>query len=161
MNTNGLQRPLSAQIGKYKFERQTINEANLPHLGFKAAVSYAGAAAAQKYTDMENDGLSVVCSGMPRLFVNHLGVLTADTLDGETGEYRMYWEGYMNILSSDTPAVGDILYWDAGNSRLTTTASSHKKAGTCMSATLTTVSTATLGSLPVGTWVHIYIHPML
>ena len=67
----------------------------------------------------------------------------------------------MNILSSDTPAVGDILYWDAGNSRLTTTASTHKKVGTCMSATLTTVSTAVLGSLPVGTWVNVYIHPMI
>lgn len=158
MNTNGGQRP--ATLGLWKYSEQTINESNLPTLAFSAAVSYSGASSLQKYLDLQ-DQTQWVCSGIPRLFVNHLGVLTTDTPDGALGSYRMYWQGYMNILSSDTPAVGDILYWDAGNSRLTTTASTHKKVGTCMSATLTTVSTAVLGSLPVGTWVNVYIHPMI
>jgi predicted RecA/RadA family phage recombinase len=32
-------------------------------------------------------------------------------------------------LSTDVVTQGALLYWDAGNSRLTTTASSHKLAG--------------------------------
>jgi predicted RecA/RadA family phage recombinase len=32
-------------------------------------------------------------------------------------------------LSTDTPAQGAILYWDAGNTRCTTTASTHKIIG--------------------------------
>jgi predicted RecA/RadA family phage recombinase len=32
-------------------------------------------------------------------------------------------------LSTDTPAMGAILYWDAGNTRCTTTASTHKIIG--------------------------------
>jgi len=160
MNTNGGQRPLSAQTGYWKYSAQTINESNLPTLAAAAAVSYSGASTYQKYLDME-DGGSWVCSGTPKLFVNHLGILTTDTINGALGDYRLYWQGYLNILSSDTPAVGDTLYWDAGNSRLTTTASTHKKAGICMSATLTVVSTAVLGSLPVGSWVNVFINPML
>lgn len=35
----------------------------------------------------------------------------------------------VTILGTDTPSEGDILYWDATNNRLTTTASSHKSAG--------------------------------
>ena len=158
MNTNGGQRP--ATLGLWKYSTQTKNESNLPTLAFSAAVSYSGASTYQKYLDLQ-DQTQWVCSGIPKLFVNHLGILTTDTADGALGSYRAYWEGYLNILSSDTPAVGDILYWDAGNSRLTTTASTHKKAGTCMSATLTVVTTATNGSLPVGSWVRVFIHPMI
>jgi hypothetical protein len=158
MNTNGGQRPKT--LGLWKYSAQTINESNLPTLAFSAAVSYSGAAAAQKYLDMQ-DQTQWVCSGIPQLFVNHLGILTTDTLDGALGSFRAYWQGYLNILSSDTPGLGDTLYWDATNKRLTTTASSHKKAGTCMSATLTVVSTAVLGSLPVGSWVNVFIHPMI
>lgn len=73
--------------------------------------------------------------------------------------FRHGFRGNLNILASDTPAVGAPLYWDAGNSRLTTTASTHKKVGFCMNATLTVVATATLGSLPVGSWVDVYIFP--
>lgn len=39
-----------------------------------------------------------------------------------------------NKLSTDVVAAGDELYWDAGNSRLTKTASTHKKAGVAVEA---------------------------
>jgi predicted RecA/RadA family phage recombinase len=48
---------------------------------------------------------------------NALGVL----------QTRGVWQ--LPKLSTDTPALGAILYWDAGNSRCTTTASSHKIIG--------------------------------
>lgn len=38
------------------------------------------------------------------------------------------------ILGTDTPALGAQLYWDAGNNRLTTTASTHKTAGLAVAA---------------------------
>lgn len=48
---------------------------------------------------------------------NELGVL----------QTRGVWR--LPKLSTDTPSQGSILYWDAGNSRCTTTASSHKIIG--------------------------------
>lgn len=47
---------------------------------------------------------------------------------GTSGVYEM------TILSTDTPAEGALLYWDAGNNRLTTTASTHKSAGLAVTA---------------------------
>lgn len=46
-------------------------------------------------------------------------------------DYTLMTDGVflMTILGSDTPALGALLYWDAGNNRLTTTASTHKSAG--------------------------------
>jgi predicted RecA/RadA family phage recombinase len=44
-------------------------------------------------------------------------------------------------LSTDVVAQGAILYWDAGNSRLTVTASTHKKAGLAAGAAGSGVST--------------------
>lgn len=35
-------------------------------------------------------------------------------------------------LSTDVMTVGDIIYWDAGNSRLTLTSAGNKKAGQCL-----------------------------
>lgn len=39
----------------------------------------------------------------------------------------------MAKLSSDNMAPGDTLYWDVSNQRCTTTASTHKKIGRCVS----------------------------
>lgn len=58
-----------------------------------------------------------------------VAVLLADIASGATGAVRV--QGVFNLakLSTDVVAQGDLLYWDAGNSRLTTTASTHKVAG--------------------------------
>lgn len=46
-------------------------------------------------------------------------------------DYSVHVDGFFEVecLSTDTPAVGALLYWDATNNRLTTTASTHKSAG--------------------------------
>lgn len=54
-----------------------------------------------------------------------------------TGEpYTIQLDGVFQfpILGTDTPALGALLYWDAGNNRLTTTASTHKSAGLAVAA---------------------------
>ena len=70
-----------------------------------------------------------------------IAVLLADIASGATGAARV--QGVFNLakLSTDVVAQGDLLYWDAGNSRLTTTASTHKTAGYAASASGNGVST--------------------
>lgn len=58
-----------------------------------------------------------------------VGVAMKAAAEGET--FPMAVKGVFNnmpILSTDTPAQGAALYWDNGNSRFTTTASTHKLA---------------------------------
>lgn len=66
-----------------------------------------------------------------------VGQVVADTLSGMLGALRV--EGVIRVpkLSTDTTVLGTILYWDAANSRATTTASTHKRLGL---ATHTTIS---------------------
>ena len=58
-----------------------------------------------------------------------VGQVVADTLSGVKGSLRI--TGVINVpkLSTDVIAIGDIVYWDAGNTRGTTTASTHKIMG--------------------------------
>lgn len=58
-----------------------------------------------------------------------IGQVVSDILSGEKGSLRV--EGVINIpmLGTDTPSIGDVIYWDAGNTRGTTTASTHKIIG--------------------------------
>lgn len=62
------------------------------------------------------------------------GQVVADTLSGEKGALRV--TGVINIpkLSTDVVAVGDAIYWDAGNTRGTKTASTHKMIGKAVEA---------------------------
>jgi predicted RecA/RadA family phage recombinase len=70
-----------------------------------------------------------ITSGQVVLVVNRIGVALAAIANGATGAVRV--KGIFTIakLSTDVVAQGDLLYWDAGNSRLTLTASTHKVAG--------------------------------
>lgn len=65
-----------------------------------------------------------------------VGQVVSDVASGKLGALRI--EGIINApkLSTDTTSVGTKLYWDAGNSRLTTTASTHKQAGWATSVTI-------------------------
>lgn len=68
--------------------------------------------------------------------------MTSAAASGEEVTYRM--EGRVNGLAAfadDVIEVGDVVYWDAGNSRLTTTASTHKRAGKSLAAKAATVET--------------------
>lgn len=70
-----------------------------------------------------------ITSGQVILIGNRIGVALAPIANGSTGAVRMLGVFTIAKLSTDVVAAGDLLYWDAGNSRLTTTASSHKLAG--------------------------------
>lgn len=48
---------------------------------------------------------------------------------GDPVNYQTQGVFEIAMLSTDTGSIGDIVYWDAGNNRLTTTASTHKSAG--------------------------------
>jgi predicted RecA/RadA family phage recombinase len=58
-----------------------------------------------------------------------IGQVVADALAGDMVGLRVAGVIEAPKLSTDTPAVGAKVYWDAGNTRLTTTASTHKQAG--------------------------------
>jgi predicted RecA/RadA family phage recombinase len=62
------------------------------------------------------------------------GVAAADAANG--AEVVLKMTGVFNItaLSTDTAAVGAKLYWDNGNRRLTTTASTHVAVGFAVAA---------------------------
>ena len=62
------------------------------------------------------------------------GQVVADLLAGEKGALRV--EGIIKApkLSTDVVAIGAVLYWDAGNSRCTTTASTHNMIGKAVTA---------------------------
>lgn len=66
--------------------------------------------------------------------VNLIGQVVSDILSGEKGALRI--EGVINApkLSTDVVAIGDVLYWDAGNTRCTKTASTHKIIGKAVEA---------------------------
>ena len=63
-----------------------------------------------------------------------IGQVVADTPANTLGALRI--EGVITApkLSTDVVTVGAVLYWDAGNSRCTITASTHKKIGKAVSA---------------------------
>lgn len=63
-----------------------------------------------------------------------VGQVVSDTLANVKGALRI--EGVINSpkLSTDVVAVGAVLYWDAGNSRCTTTASTHNIIGKAIEA---------------------------
>jgi predicted RecA/RadA family phage recombinase len=63
-----------------------------------------------------------------------VGQVPQDILANTKGSLRI--EGIINApkLSTDVVALGDVLYWDAGNTRCTTTASTHKIIGKAVEA---------------------------
>lgn len=65
--------------------------------------------------------------------VNLVGQVVTDIAANTKGALRV--EGVITApkLSTDVVAIGAVLYWDAGNSRCTTTASTHKIIGKAVS----------------------------
>lgn len=70
-----------------------------------------------------------ISSGQVLLIGNRIGVALTNIANGATGAVSVKGIFVIAKLSTDVVAQGDLLYWDAGNSRLTTTASTHKVAG--------------------------------
>lgn len=66
--------------------------------------------------------------------VDLVGQVVADLAANQKGGLRVEGVIHAPKLSTDVVAVGDVLYWDAGNSRCTKTASTHKIIGKAVSA---------------------------
>lgn len=73
-----------------------------------------------------------IASGAPLLVGDILAIAPKAGTSGETG-FPMSVEGVFEVakLSTDTFVPGQILFWDADNSRLTETAGSLKPVGIC------------------------------
>ena len=78
---------------------------------------------------MEFTAGAAISSGAGVLIGDRFGVANGDVASGAKGEAAV--EGVFNVtkLATDVVAEGVALYWDAGNSRLTITPSTHKLAG--------------------------------
>ena len=72
---------------------------------------------------------AAVASGAIVVIGARLGIAVADIAAGATGALRVKGVVELAKLAADTPAQGALLYWDAANSRLTTTASGNTLAG--------------------------------
>jgi len=72
---------------------------------------------------------SAVASGAVVVMGVRIGIAVADIAANATGAVRVKGVVELAKLGTDTPAQGALLYWDAANSRLTTTASGNTLAG--------------------------------
>lgn len=72
---------------------------------------------------------AAVASGAVVVIGKRIAIALADIAVGETGAITT--EGVFTVakLSTDAVGLGDLLYWDAANSRLTSTASGNTLAG--------------------------------
>lgn len=79
--------------------------------------------------DYTNSTGAAIASGAVVLMGVRVGVALVNIADGASGSVRVRGVFTVAKLSTDTPAQGALLYWDATNKRLTTTASGNTLAG--------------------------------
>ena len=72
------------------------------------------------------------------------GIASGDAASGATLELQLEGVYDVTALSTDTAAVGDLLYWDNTNKRLTTTASGNTLAGFAVAAAGSGVTTVNI-----------------
>lgn len=70
------------------------------------------------------------------------GIASHDAASGATLELQLEGVYDVTALSTDTASVGDLLYWDNTNKRLTTTATSNLKVGVAVAAKSAGATTA-------------------
>lgn len=70
------------------------------------------------------------------------GIASGDAASGATLELQVEGVYDVTALSTDTAAVGDLLYWDNTNKRLTTTATNNLKVGVAVAAKAAAATTA-------------------
>jgi len=87
---------------------------------------------------------AAVQAGQAVLVGKIFGVAVANVAAGASGEFQT--EGVFDLpaLGTDTAAQGAILYWDAANSRLTTTAAGNTRVGVAVVAKVAGAATATI-----------------
>ena len=77
---------------------------------------------------------ATITSGQGVLVGTVLGVAVESVASGDPVAVQLEGVFTLPILGTDAPAVGAKLYWDAGNSRLTTTVGSNTEAGIAFAA---------------------------
>ena len=98
-------------------------------------------------------GTGIICSGAVLLIDSQVGILMSDTAEGDTGHYLIEADMIMMPLkAADSPAVGDILYWDATNEHLTLTPSTFTKCAVSLKVKEAFV-TGNADRMPVGTFI--------
>lgn len=70
------------------------------------------------------------------------GIASGDALIGTPLDLQVEGVYDVTALSTDTAAIGDLLYWDNTNKRLTTTATSNLKVGVAVAAKAAGATTA-------------------
>lgn len=93
---------------------------------------------------LDHTPVAAVASGAVVVIGVRVGIAVANIAAGETGALRVKGVVELAKLGTDTPAQGALLYWDATNSRLTTTASGNVLAGYAAKAAGSGVSTVWL-----------------
>lgn len=68
-----------------------------------------------------NGGAETLTVGVPVIIGDRVGVPSVDIAVGGSGPVEMSGQWAVPLKPGDTPAVGDYVYWDAANSRMTTT----------------------------------------
>lgn len=87
---------------------------------------------------------AAIQSGEAMLVGKIFGVAMANVAAGATGEFETEGVFELPALSTDVAAQGAILYWDAANKRLTTTASGNTRVGVAIAAKANGAATAML-----------------
>ncbi len=87
---------------------------------------------------------AAITSGDVLVISTLIGVAIDDIANGSTGPAQVAGVFTLTCLATDVVAQGDLLYWDAGNSRLTTTASTHVLAGKAYTASANGVATCAI-----------------
>lgn len=90
---------------------------------------------------MDHTPSSAVAKDEVVVFSDKIGVANDAIASGATGILHVAGVFELPCLSTDVVAQGDKLYWDAGNTRLTLTASTHKTAGWAFAASADGVTT--------------------
>ena len=88
--------------------------------------------------------VAAVQSGEALLIGKIFGVAVANVAAGATGEFQTEGVFELPTLSTDAATVGAILYWDAANKRLTTTAAGSTRVGVAVVAKVAGGTTATI-----------------
>lgn len=88
---------------------------------------------------------SAVAAKTVKLLGVRVGIVQGAAAVGETAvvDFEGVYSGVAK-LSTDVLADGDVVYWDAGNSRMTSTATSNTKAGYAVGAYGNPTSTMTI-----------------
>lgn len=76
-----------------------------------------------------NAGAAAVVSGSVVVMAKRIGVALGDIPAHETGSVSVTGVWIVPKLSTDVVAMGDLLYWDADDFRMTTTAGGNVQAG--------------------------------